>query len=467
MKTIKTYSFNLLGLIFLFICFKTYAKEVSGKLTYHANQEIKLFGYDGFKTVELANSSIDTIGNFCLNYKDYKGMGYLETSDKSQLTIVLNESFIKINGTHLKYPDSMKFVNSCENSIFVQYAVEHNQRLQALSGWNYLLPQYKEVELLKLQSKYVNLIQKEITRLEKQDINYLSNIPSNYYVSWFIPLRKMLDDIPISAQQHPQKISCHIKDFRNIDFKNNKLYHSGILNNLIESHYWLIENGGMSLDSMYSEMNISTDILIEKLEGNDKRLNEFSDFLFKLLEKRSLFVASEYLALKLLTNYNYSLNSDLSKRLETYRVMKIGNTAPEIVFEGKKMIMGSEIKKVLTLSDLNSTYTLVVFGSSWCISCTEEISKIKNKYIHWKIKGVETVFISLDSNENEFKNFVEDFPFLSFSDFKNWKSKSVQDYYVFTTPTLFLLDKDRKIILRPRSIEQVDTWINYKTVSKN
>ena len=147
--------------------------------------------------------------------------------------------------------------------------------------------------------------------------------------------------------------------------------------------------------------------------------------------------------------------------------MKIGNTAPDIVFEGKKMMMGNEISKNLKLSDLKSNYTLVVFGASWCSNCAEEIPKIKEKYIQWKLQGLETVFMSLDNDETEFTNFVKDFPFLSSCDFNGWEGKAVKDYHVFAAPTLFLLDKERKILLRPRSVDQVDAWINYILETKN
>ena len=463
----KSRNFSLLCLLFLFDWSGAFAQEISGNLKFHTKQEIKLLGYNGFKTIELAKDTIDTSGNFSLAYKDYNGMGYIETLDQSQLFLVINDPQINITGTHLREPDSLTFTGSKENLIFNQFAKEHNQREKALAGWKYLLPQYKDVQLFNQQRDYTTIIQKEINRLEKQDLDFLNQIDKKNYVSWFLPLRKLLDDIPLSAQQYSQRIPQHIADLRQINYNDSRLYYSGILDDLLESHYWLIENSGLTLDSMYVQMNISTDKLIENLEGNDKILNEVSDFLFRFLEKRSLFKAAEYLAVKLLNNSSCTLDDDLAKQMETYRIMKVGNTAPDIVFEGKKMMMGSEVNKDLKLSDFNSDYTLVVFGSSWCPSCTQEIPKIKEKYIPWKLKGVETVLVSLDSDESEFNSFVEDFPFLAFCDFKGWENKAVQDYYVFATPTLFLLDKDRKIILRPRSIEQVDAWVNYKLDPKN
>lgn len=47
-------------------------------------------------------------------------MGYLETSDSSQLFLVINELKMNITGRHLKEPDNISFTNSNENLVFNQ-----------------------------------------------------------------------------------------------------------------------------------------------------------------------------------------------------------------------------------------------------------------------------------------------------------------------------------------------------------
>jgi hypothetical protein len=347
---------NSLLLLLLLITSFSYG-QLSGTLKYHVGQVIKLLGYNGFETIVLATTKIDNAGNFTLNYDtNYKGMGYLETTDKNQLFIVLNEAQITIKGTHLKELDSTIFIKSKENQLFTQYAVEHNQREKALAGWKYLLPLYTSTfqkfqtfGKLNDQKEAFNTIQNEIVQIEKQDADFLKTLNKSTYVSWYLPLRKLLDDMPLSAQRYTERIPKNIADFRKINFNDKRLYHSGILDDLIEGHYLLLENSGMTLDSMYQQMNISTDYLIANLEENDTLLNAVSDFLFRLLEKWSIFKASEHLALKLLTQSSCILEDNLAKQLETYRTMKVGNIAPDIDFNTETTNRFSNIKK---LSDL-------------------------------------------------------------------------------------------------------------------
>jgi thiol-disulfide isomerase/thioredoxin len=139
--------------------------------------------------------------------------------------------------------------------------------------------------------------------------------------------------------------------------------------------------------------------------------------------------------------------------------MKKGNIAPEIEFEPS--FFANQQTVLNKLSDLKSDYTLVVFGASWCPKCGEELPEIASYYTKWKAKGVEVVFVALEEDITQFLDFAKSFPFPSYSDQKKWLSKIVADYHVFATPTMFLLDNQRQIILRPNAVKQMDAWVDF------
>ncbi|TNE57956.1 MAG: TlpA family protein disulfide reductase [Bacteroidetes bacterium] len=278
---------------------------------------------------------------------------------------------------------------------------------------------------------------------------------------WFLPARKLISSVGVVAQYRPEELPATIAAFRKMDYTDARLYKSGLFRDAIESHFWLLENSGRSLDSVYMEMEASIDAMMVPLVKDEKKFNEVTDHLFDFLERRSLFTASEYLALKVLNEGSCTIDSDLARQLETYRAMKKGNTAPDILFTGETSAPGYAANKIPEkLSDIPGRYTVVVFGASWCPKCTEEIPEIASFYNKWKSKGVEVVYISLDTDKASHQNFIRDFPFLSTCDYQKWESKITKDYYVFGTPTLYLLDAARKILLRPISAKQVDAWVN-------
>ena len=446
-----------------------FAQTITGNLSLLANQTINLEGFNGLKTYPISKSTIDEKGNFKLNYSkaDY-GVGYLMSADEKPLFVMLSGEDVEIVGDALSAPQSIKITKGQENRLFEKYATEHPRREQALSAWIYLEKIYIQDSLFALQKRPSKNIQAEKERIKKEDLTFLAKLPKDSYVSWFLPTRKLVSTVSTVAQYRPEEIPATIATFRKMDYTDQRLYKSGLFKDAIESHFWLLENSGLSLDSVFIEMQHSIDAMLVNLVNNEQKLNEVTDYLFDLLERHSLFQASEYLALKVLNETSCTLNSDLAKQLESYRAMKKGNTAPDIIFNGDNFAPGYEQNKAPNkLSEIKSNYTVVVFGASWCPKCTEELPEIAKLYQKWKAQGVEVVFVSLDENKEMFKNFASIFPFISFCDYQKWNSVAVKDYYVFGTPTMYLLNEKREILLRPNSVKQMDSWVDWYLIQGN
>jgi thiol-disulfide isomerase/thioredoxin len=454
-------SHHIIFLFGLFVSNVLFSQNISGVLPQLANQEIRLSGFNGLKDETIGTSFVDSLGNFQMTYsKKYFGVGYLISKDNKPFIVILNGEDIVLKGNALIDIESIKILKGKENQAFDRYAKEHPKREQALSAWNYLLKMYSNDSLFSVHKNVKNSITNEKNRLQSEDEKFIASLPQESYIRWFLPIRRLVSDAPLIAQYRPEALASSIRSFRNIDYTDHRLYRSGLFKESIENHFLLIENSGKPLDSVFKEMNISIDFIIAKLVSDPKKLNEVSDYLFDFLERRSLFTSAEYLALKLLNDKGCTLESNLSNQLETYRAMKKGNIAPDMVFD--KSLFAKPEQSISKLSDIKSSYTLVVFGASWCPKCTEELPEIAKKYNSWKEKGLEVVFIGLEDSPSAFQDFAKAFPYRSYSDLKKWKSPIVLDYYVFGTPTMFLLDKNRKILLRPHSVKQLEAWLQYQ-----
>ena len=58
-------------------------------------------------------------------------------------------------------------------------------------------------------------------------------------------------------------------------------------------------------------------------------------------------------------------------------------------------------------------------------------------------------------------------PFISLCDYQKWKTQAAQDYHVFATPMIYLLDANREILLRPNSVRHMDSWVDWFLVERN
>lgn len=442
---------------------KFLSQNIIGNFYNLSNQQISLEVFHGFKTFSVVQTKTDENGNFKLNYsKNDFGVGLLICSNQKPYFVILNGENIVLSGQTLSQKETIKIQNGPENIWFETYAKELSKREQALNAWSYLKRLYSSDSLFLVQQTPIKSIEIEINRLKQEDLSFITSLPQDSYVRWYLPTRKLVSSVSSVAQYRPEEIPNTIASFRALDYTDQRLYKSGLFKDAIESHFWLLENSGKSLDSVFIEMKISIDAMMSNLIKDEKKLNEVTDYLFDLLERHSLFQASEYLALKVLNDVSCTINNDLAKQLETYRAMKKGNIAPDFMFY-PNTIFPSAISKEKTkkLSDLQSPYTLMVFGASNCPRCQEEIPEISKLYAKWKQKGVEVVFISLDDVPQDFTKFTSNLPFISSCDFKKWSSPIVESYYVFGTPTMFLLDNKREILLRPNSVKQMDAWVDW------
>ena len=425
------------------------AQTIHGQLKQHAGQQISLMGFNYYQSSKIAQTTADSLGNFILNYpKTYKGMGVLQTQDKSSLIVALTEPVITIKGTHIKELDSLHFVNSIENVQFENFVKQHVTNLQAYQAWRYLQPLYSKKNTTH-SSRVLKEINKEIERIENAAIKALQQLPKEAYLYWFLPKQLLVHRMPATAQRYTERLPKDIAQFRHINFSNPNFKTSGLFRELIEGHYLLLENMGQSLDRIAIEMNKSTEYLITNLQNNKVLLNTVSEKLFNYFEKRSLFQASEYLAVRMLANKQCVLNDDLAKKFENYRKLKVGNTAPEIILHN-----GDKLSS-------QTTNTLVVFGASWCPKCSEDFLKLTSYYNNWSAK-LTVIYISLDTDKAAFNKAYKNAAWQTYCDYKGWDTKAAKDYFITGTPSYFLLDENQKILVRPSSLEQIDAWVNYK-----
>jgi thiol-disulfide isomerase/thioredoxin len=108
-----------------------------------------------------------------------------------------------------------------------------------------------------------------------------------------------------------------------------------------------------------------------------------------------------------------------------------------------------------------------VFWASWCPHCAEEVPKIKKAKEKFqndhKEKAMTTIFISLDNEEKPWKDFVQKNElsgFINVCEFKEWNGQIGKNYNVYAIPSMFLLDKSKKIIAKPENAEQLIPLLN-------
>jgi thiol-disulfide isomerase/thioredoxin len=445
-----------LGIVFILIGNISMAQlhfSIKGIVPQAATKEIRLKGFSMSDGIVLASAIADEKGVFSLDYSNYSGAALLEIRDSKSVIVLLNQENFEIQWDNLEDFKSLKFVNSSENDAFLKGISIAQQSDGALLGLKYLKPLYEsETEFQKSSKIKVDWINNEIGLKEKAFPNFLATLPKQSYVVYYLTIRKLLQDIPLTAERFIERLPDHEKQFNALDFNDSRLLQSGLNKELLESYFVMLETYG-DLNIVSKHVTTSVEKILLSLDKNPILKQDVAEFLFRLFEKRSLFTNAEHLALTMLDTQNCVMDAKHEALFEQYRKMAKGKMAPEIIFE-------NATKQIEKLSAISSKYKLVVFGASWCSKCQEDLPKLMPYYQDWKTKyNMDIVFVSLDTEKDKFNAFVKDFPWLSSCDLKGWESKAALDYCVFGTPTMYLLDTKDTIVLKPISEKQIQAWL--------
>ena len=439
------------------------AQTLSGIFPAQANQTITLEGAKGLATYSIGSTKADEKGQFLLSYspQDY-GVAFLSGEDKKPFVVILEKEGVRLEGQAFSEATTIRILEGKENRWFEQYTQEQGKREQALSAWGYLQNLYQNDPLFATQQVPNQAIQTELVRIQREDDAFITSLPTDSFVRWFLPIRKLVSSVGAIAQYRTAELPQTITAFRTLDYVDPRLAKSGLFSDVLESQFWLLENSGGTLDEIYEKMEVSIDAILLSVGKNAPLYNEVSAYLLELLERRSLTNAAEYLALTVLEQDKVVLQPRLARQLEGYRAMKVGTQVPEIQFAGDVLLQGKPNSYPTRLSEVSAPYRLVIFGASWCPACTEEMTQLIPLYEKWNKLGVAAIFVSLDTDPKAFQAYSEGRPFIAYSDYKKWDTKAVADYYVSSSPSFYLIDQAGKLLLRPQSAKQIDAWVDWK-----
>jgi len=113
----------------------------------------------------------------------------------------------------------------------------------------------------------------------------------------------------------------------------------------------------------------------------------------------------------------------------------------------------------ITLPDINDTqintrdiqgdYFLVVCWASWCVPCRKEVPSLKELSTRYKDKGLTIIGVSFDHIRSKWINAInqDGTSWTQLMDAKTFGGDLASYYAIRAIPRLFLLDKDKKIIM--------------------
>ena len=239
--------------------------------------------------------------------------------------------------------------------------------------------------------------------------------------------------------------------FTNIQFNDEVLQSS---NFLIKKSLAYIN--GTVTEGIPKEQSLKNNV--DKVEDQTRLLDlnfqkYFIEKLWQNLVNYNLIGTANYLAERYLIPIANQLNDTvLVLKLTQFKNLSIGNPAPDFILDdgsGKKL---SEL-------DIAENYILV-FWSSGCSHCLKEIPQLYQLSQELNTTKYKIIAVGLEEDTFKWTNEVVKYPnFINVVKLKKWNNTIVSEYGLTITPTYFVLDKDKRFLVKPENFDDLKAYL--------
>lgn len=231
-----------------------------------------------------------------------------------------------------------------------------------------------------------------------------------------------------------------------IDKSNDMLESSSLLRPILVSY---LNVGGNT------NVNASVDTLINKLNVETPRgqtvLSELID-IFDVYDMNEF--KTKYLTLA--KDLKCTINDRLASTLKSNAATDIGAVFPAYKFHAA---VNTSAKSI---ADVKADKKVIVFWSSTCSHCENELPQLLTKYKELQAKNIQIIGMSLDTDKNAYTTKIAAFPWINDSELRGWNSSFAELYNIHATPTYFILDANNKIISKPSHVGDVLEYFKLK-----
>jgi len=331
------------------------------------------------------------------------------------------------------------YVSSVENTLINSYTASMSLVTQEIGTF------YK-------QEAQDSLVIAEIFKTQKETQASYEEVSKGTIASHFI--KGNTPYIPEhfeSLQTYIGNIRTHF--FDHVDFNDEILQSSDFLIERILNFVFGITSETKKETTSYKE-NIDAVFAAMKNTSLEVKGNLLETLWRQMVDSNYEDVAN-HLANNYLIDIAKSLKDDeLISGLELFRSLSIGNVAPDFSFEVTDE-SGDKITKNLSDLDTAKEYILL-FWSSTCGHCLKEIPQLQSFLRTFEKDHFQVIAFGLEEAPENWNKQIKKYPeFLHIYGKDKWQNTISRRYNVRSTPTYYILDKDKKIISKPYDIEEL------------
>lgn len=358
------------------------------------------------------------------------------------------------------FVNTMRFRQSPDNQVFYTYMRLIRDLNQKATPWRTTLQDPETTEARKEE------IRKELQQLDQQVKTIQQDIIRDHPGSLFSKIllaqqEPELPEAPLKADGTPDhEFLYHIykRNFwEHIDFSDDRLVRTPVLHAKLNQYFNQVVI--QIPDSIIAE----ADRIIQKARQH-KEVFKYTLFFITNTFERSNIMGMDAVFVHMVENYYMTGEADwvnpeqlerLSERAMALKPLLIGQTAPDIT-------MYKPDQSTIRLHEVKARYTILYFWDSECSHCKRQTPVLRELHARMKAEGVEVFAVNTEGDRNKWLGYVEQnrLNWINVNDVAN-RSGFRDKYDIWSTPLIFLLDKDKKIMGKRLTAEQTEDFIRH------
>lgn len=406
-------------------------------------------------------------GHFAGDEELPQGIYMIVLPGKQYFEILLpDDQYFSVSSSYPDYYNTLKFNGSDENSAFIAYQ-KHWVELQRQAG-----SLSRRAQNNRQNSDSLKILTEMHKKQEELMKDYLKGVISDnkgtllsVLVKAMLPVDPPQITVP-SGTRNPDSVRwvlnyIYNKDhfFDNIDITDERLVRTPLLQSRLDAFFRNVVI--QSADSINNEI----DKLISKTKNNYKVFQFVSVYLFNHF-RTSEIMGHDAVVVKLADEIYLSgkadwiteeFREDLRKQVDRLRPNLLG-------IKGQNLIMDSYTGMFVSLYDIEKDFTILYFWEPDCGFCGEATPKLKEYYDRSKDLGVEVFSVCTGSDKAKWQKYIEDNKLDWINGWDPDRRTNFGFFYnVESTPLIYILDREKKIIAKKIGVDDVGPFIeNYR-----
>jgi len=439
---------------------------------------IYMANYYGGKQYYKDTADVDANGYFSFKgSKSYPSGIYMMVlpDRKSYFEFIINETEFSMETEKGKLVESMKIKGSVENQVFYDYMNFIAAKQESAKPIKQELGKTDDEEKVAQLKEQLSNLDKEVKDFQK---SFIEKNKTTFAAKVFkaSPDPEIPEDLEAPEGKEGDRIK--FKYFRdhyldNIDFTDERYVRTPIYHNKLE--YYITKLTPQIPDSI----NKAADVIIGKAKASDELFKYTVHYITNHYEKSKI-MGMDAVFVHMAENYYMKGNafwvdsnnlSKISERAMTLKPLLLNKVAPNV-------ILPDAYGKWYNLHEVDANYTVLYFWDSGCGHCKKATPKLKEFYSENKVKlKLEVFAVGTELETKEWQEYVEknELPWINVSDtpeinknaydylqkgLTTLNSLNFRDIYdIYSTPVVFILDKDKKIIGKRIGVEQIGDFI--------